>query len=344
MIMLSEVGINRHIFPMIPKRGRKFEKDYVVVNKKNEPIFIAEKDSRWNIRCYKFMDYLSSLVRDKFNIDMFNENPELGAVIRLDDPRLSKHYLLSAPSNFIPIILKGFEYPKSREGELAIAYNKPIKISYKEAAKDLGWYKNDVKLIIETILKFKFKTKYEIHTFKKRNSIKSSFKISSYNNLEEDFETLFNVELNKDNCVINFNTPFGVCFIHNIHTSGYELINDVIYNLSESTQIIYRKRFFTFSKLLNVPISKEYVLKHLNITTKNSTSKNVLFKKVIKELLTIDSIEFRSMREDCYILSLGVKKKKIIKDNIIPLNEKIAAELDDFERMDKLINGKDCYF
>ena len=50
MQMLSERGFNIHVYPMIQKRGRKFEGDYVI-KEKGVTKFRATEDSRWNLRC-----------------------------------------------------------------------------------------------------------------------------------------------------------------------------------------------------------------------------------------------------------------------------------------------------
>jgi len=333
MKMLSERGFNIHMFPMIPKRGKipkngRFIENVIVrKDRQGKVVFKATSDSKWNKRCYIFMDWLSSKIRSNFNLKILTVNPGLGIVKRLDDPRLQDMYLLNRPDLIHEIII-GVNNPSSAQGSLGNVYRYSLAVLYKEVAKDLKWQKNDVKMIIKMISDCKFITEYKMQTIKP-NTTKTGQFIKSYKSY--DFESIFNVEINDREAEINFNTGYGICFLHNIFTGAYEKIddNDDLYKLSENTQFIYRQTFFTYGILPKVYLRMDRVFRFLNITTENSTNKKKLFKKIINELSTVNRIQLkRKVNDECYEFSLGIKKKE---NKIIPLTPELKRQLQEFQ-------------
>lgn len=333
MIMLSELGINRHLFPMIPKRGkipkngRSIENIIERKNRKGEVIFKATSDSKWNKRCYIFMDWLSSKIRSNFNLKILTLYPGLDIIKRLDDPRLQDMYLLNR-HDLIHEIIIGVNNPSSAQGSLGNVYRYSLAVLYKEIAKDLKWQKNDVKMIIKMISDCKFITEYKFQTIKPNTAKVGQF-VNSYKPYE--FESIFNVEINDKEAEINFNTGYGICFLHNIFTGAYETIGDNVdlYRLSENTQFLYRQTFFTYGTLPKVYVRMDRVFEFLNITTENSTNRKKLFKKIINELSTINRIQLkRKVNDECYEFSLGVKKKE---NKIIPLSPEVERQLLEFQ-------------
>lgn len=335
MQMLSERGFNRHVYPIIPYRGRDLDKAYYV---KKDPqgkiIFTATKESRWNLRCYKFMDYLSTIIRKQFDDWMVQSNPGLGLVTDYRDQRLSQFNLFTRPDNMY-YVLKGMKSIGGKDWDTFSPYNKNIRINCKEVAKYLKWEKKHVKTIVEMISNYKFKTNYQFKTVDVNFNEQPTFKKHSYNNLEyKTFESILNasfgattkypdyegMDRTEDDIDINFCSGFGVCFIHNIYTGGYQLINDdeALYNLSESTQIIYRDRFFTFDKMKHIYLNDEWICNKLGITTTNVTSKKNIIKKIIDELTNIEKINFdRICNNGSYQFSISKKKKS----NVIPMRQ-----------------------
>ncbi len=333
MIILSEVGINRHLFPMIPKRGkipkngRSIENIIERRNRQGKVIFKATSDSKWNKRCYIFMDWLSSKIRSNFNLKILTVNPGLGIIKRLDDPRLQDMYLLNR-HDLIHEIIIGVNNPLSAQGSLGNVYRYSLAVLYKEVAKDLKWQKNDVKMIIKIISNCKFITEYKFQTIKP-NTAKTGEFVHSYKSY--DFEPIFNVEINDKEAEINFNTGYSICFLHNIFTGAYETINDNddLYRLSENTQFLYRQIFFTYGVLPKVYLRMDRAFRFLNITTENSTNKKKLFKKIINELSTVNRIQLkRKVNDECYEFSLGIKKKE---NKIIPLTSELERQLQKFQ-------------
>jgi hypothetical protein len=178
------------------------------------------------------------------------------------------------------------------------------------------------------ISKCKFITEYKFKTIKQNTSKTGQFKKSKpYTPYE--YEAMFTVEINDENAEINFNTGYGICFLHNIFTGGYELIDEDLYKLSENTQFVYRKIFFTYGTLPKVFIRMDRIFEFLNITTQNTTNRKKLFKKIINELSTVDRIQLkRKVNDECYEFSLGVKRKE---NKIIPLSPEIESELKEFQ-------------
>jgi len=340
MQLLTERGFNIHMYPMIQRRGRIFEETYQnndvelkgYIKLKNGVIdFIAEqkagnanlfeKDSysRWNLRCYKFMDWLSTKVRKEFDNDMVRLNPELGLITTLVDPRLSTYILTSHPENIYNII-DAIKYPHINNGynHHSYCYNRPYIINYKIAAKELGWEKQHLINTVNTISKCKFKTNYQIKSLNSFGKTTANFNYA-YNNLinNRNFESMYNIENiygGDKNCAkINFNTGFGICFLNNIILGGYQLIDDSLYNLSENTQLVYRQRFLTYNKIPVTRLTLDWVSNFLGLNTKNKTELKTTFKKIIKELSLISGIEImQKVSDDHYLISKGVVKEQKI--------------------------------
>lgn len=310
MQMLSEVGINRHIYPIIQKRGRVFEGDYVKM-KGDEIVFRATEDSRWNLRCYKFMDYIASKIRNKFEDYNHKQSPG-GFIKNLSDPRLEIYSLLMRP-DLIYSIKNGVNNPTGQNGHLATPYVYFPKLNIKSIAKDLKWMKSDVIKIIKMISSYKFKTKYHFLTALTYGSkVNKSYK-HSYNNFSDDYEPVFNVEFSEDEseCIIKFNTGFGICFLHNIYVGGYDLFDEKLYSLTESAQIIYRKRFFTYSKILQATLEKGYVMDILGLHNTHKTQEQSLFEKIINEIIEKTEVELLDrLCSNRFVLSKGRPKKK----------------------------------
>jgi hypothetical protein len=322
MKMLSERGFNIHMFPMIPKKGRVFEGEYVRKNRKGETVFIAAEGSKWNLRCYKFMDWLSTKLRTRFDDNTFFINSELGIIKHIYDHRLSEYVLLTKPKWFYDVV-DGVQNRFSKNEKLARPYKESYRIYYKDVSKDLKWEKKHVKETIEMISKCKFKTRYNFQTTKINNNRTTGNFDHGYTNLNSEFDKMFNVLFNKNtdfdngDCLIVFNTSFSICFLHNLFTGGYQLIDNNLYNLSESSQLVYRQRFFTYGNLkFGTYLNIEWVMNFLNNNSPNKTAKVNLFKKIINELISINGIEIkRKVSDTNYHLTYNIKKQ----NKIIPI-------------------------
>lgn len=312
MQMLSEVGVNRHIYPIIQKRGRVFEGEYVKRDK-DEIIFSATEESRWNLRCYKFMDYVSSKIRKGFEDFNYNQNRSLGKIKSLSDPRLEKYNLLMRP-DLIYSIKEGVNNPKGQNGYLAGPYIYFPNFIIKNIAKDLKWSKADVIEIIKMISNYKFKTKYYFFTAKVYGTRTLKNYKYFYDNFSGVHEPLFNIEFSEDEseCIVKFNTGFGICFLHNLYVGGYNLFDKKkLYSLSESVQILYRKKFFQWGRLPKVYLGINNVMDILGTKSVNKTSERLVFHRIISEL--IEKTEVNLVEKKCenrYELSKGIKEKK----------------------------------
>jgi len=308
MKMLSERGFNIHMFPMIQRRGRVFKEDYIRKDSKGKIVFVAKEGSRWNLRCYKFMDWLSTKVRNRFDEYMLAEFPDEGLIKSCNDQRIGdKCCLLYKPTYFLNILdcLKGND---SSYKMLSQSYQWNPTIPLKQIAKELGWEKSHVIKVVEIITNCKMRFSYQIKTGNLyNNSMKFSFKNFSY--VPEEFESFFNVDIKDGNCNFIFNTGLGLCFIHNLLTGGYELIDENLYKLSESAQLLYRQRIFTYPGFPTT-ITKDYVFNLLGITGKNKTSNNTLFKKIIEELIEFKLIFIKDKKDSNHYIVKKYSKTK----------------------------------
>jgi|GEM_PF-6045710 len=324
MKMLSERGFNIHMFPMIQRRGRVFEGEYIRKNSKGKTVFVATENSRWNLRCYKFMDWLSSKIRNRFDEYVLAEFPEEGLIKSCNDQRIGdKCCLLYKPSWFLDILncLKGND---SSYKMLSQNYQWNPTIPLKQIAKELGWEKSHVIKVIETIRDCKVRFSYQIKTGILSNDSKN-FTFKNFSYVPEEFESFFNIEIKDGSCTFKFNTGLGLCFIHNLLTGGYELIDENLYKLSESSQIVYRQRLFTYSNMITT-ITKNYVFNLLGITGKNKTNNNSLFKKVIEELIEYKLIVIKDKKDsNHYIVKKYVRTKEERK--ILNFPKKVQSNL-----------------
>lgn len=338
MQMLSERGVNIHIYPIIQKRGRVFEGEHIKKNK-GEIVFKATQESRWNLRCYKFMDYLSSRLRYAFEETMLRLNPNMGLIKSISDPRLESFVLLMRP-DLIHNIIEGITTPYGQYRGISAPYVHTPRISIKNVAKDLKWMKSDVIQTIKMISNYKFKTKYNFLTAKLYGNTLQKNYSHFYDNSMGDFESIFNTEFFDDEseCMIKFNTGFGVCFLHNIYVGGYQLIEKELYSLSESSQILYRKRFFPYNTLPKVYLGIDQVLHIIGISSKNKTTERNVFNRIINELIEKTNVSLvEKMCENRYLLSRGVTKKSKDdkKDNVIPIGKYIPYDdLSDIEKVE----------
>lgn len=303
MKMIGERGYNIHFYPIIKRRGRSFEGNYV----KND--FIAEENSRWTLRCYKFMDWLSTKMRQNFEKTMNLKYPDMG-IPKSNEQRVHDYCVLLSNPQYIYDLKRSFSNPNNGYYPLAKNYHETLIVDIKQLAKELkGFTKAEVKEVLRTIASCRVITKYQIKRYIIQNNVTSFNYKFEYNNANEGFESLFNIEFNDNEttCKIVFNTGLSICFLHNIYTNGYEIIDDDMYKLSESAQIIYRKRFFQYNGFIS-KLSLNFVLDTLGIVNKNKTNNNNLFKRIITELSDYNLIDVLS--EDDSFIEVRIAKEK----------------------------------
>lgn len=277
-IIISEHGVNRHFVPMSLKKS---ENDLIIYDKKGIPITCVRKNSIWDIYCYKTIDYITSLIRKEFEIWCKKSKFTNYKIIRN-----SKHKSIH---KITPIIKEPYLKNIKDIIEDHQLYNISYIFSFDEALKSpifKGLKKIQLIYILNKISEYFIKTNYSILT--EDAQLNHNFR-KSYSNLNGEYDRLFHVTYEKGEterkiAKLNFRTCLGACFLHNIYTSSYNIIDKKIYELSKSSHILYRMNF-----LINNFNVQSFELKktcqYLNIINKNENILYTKLKSIFDELV-----------------------------------------------------------
>jgi len=303
MQLLTERGINVNFFPVKKNVEGNYFKE-----KNDKLIFLAQKGSRWTLRCYKLMDFLSSNIRVKF--ENIYKNTRSGNI-----PRYPNHPFIL--ESFGPMLELPFEnlnnYQKYLDGDqnyiyLKNAYAAIVDVPISEITKITSYTTDAVLDTVKIASNCLVKTEYAVHSIIKRKPKGDDFifGFKKWNNFghsqnQTNFERLFNYEVidgeikngRMYNRIIRFkfNTILGACFIHNVYTGAYQLLDDIpLYKLTESSQIIYRKHILFYPRL-GITLNSKTITNTLGLISNNKTERKRVFKRVIEELLDFQLIK-----------------------------------------------------
>lgn len=334
-VHISERGVNIHFYPIM---GTVSPGDIKRKNINNENLtFVAKENSRWDLNCYKVMDYFSSEIRIKFNQWFISR---FGRICKNSyDPLISTSCVyLSRPDR-----IDEYNEEQNRPGfaqDLRV-YNLTIERTTFQLLKSPFLKKMSSKTLKETLRKISTchaSCNYQILSEGStiRGGIRTHDFSHSYKMIDRGiFDTLFNYELikgkiGKDNILygsihkIYFNTPLGSIFLHNIYTGGYNVIFDLekFYSLSKYAQLLYRKRFFSWSKLNKIILRSDKVMNDLSFNKSNTTDLKKKFQLIVEELVDNEFIEAQKIKPDGKILRFecSTKKQKIRK--VLPFQKK----------------------
>lgn len=326
MQMLSERGVNVGMFPMINKRGRSFNENYIR-ERNRRPEFIAEAGSKWDIKCYKLMDYLATEIRLGFVKNLTELNPDMGIPKNPSDPRLtSSCAFLNNASKAVNILENDIYFNSNDASFLKRIYQMSFTRSLKEIAKAVPGFSDSrtVKEAIIQVANCKIKMRYPIYSFSEKDK-KYNFNFV-YNNFDiaKPFDSFFNYELIEGNsrsdgrvynesCVFHLNTMIAACFLHNIFTGGYQLIDEPFYSLSESTHLIYRKRLFIYSNI-NTILTQDYVTYALGLNSKYTSERNKIFNRIVDELVDnkLVRLDKKDKNGSAYLYKEKRKRNKVL--------------------------------
>jgi len=322
--IISERGINVHFYPMQSDRWNKLNGKYIR-NKNRKPVFIAQENSRWDLNCFKFMDFLSSYVKKEWDIYCFegygetvlNVNSELMNIIPLFR-NYSKIYEFGKTTKFNALDMYKCEYII------------PIKtITSFPSCKKMNI--NHIRDVLNKISSCKVKSEYAIYS---EDSIKQPTWQNLFSNLNDtdSFQSFFDFEIMSSkgkngkeyNTIIKikFNSQLGAIFLHNIYSTGYCRITEPFYNLSKNAQILYRKRFLPYTKAAQkVYLNMDPVFHILGLTnTSNKTVALKTFNSIIEELVDFKLIKIcEIVNSESIIVSKNINKKK--KSEIIDISK-----------------------
>ena len=279
--IISERGVNIHFFPIINSRGKNFEGTYIRKNKVGIIEFEAEEGSRWTLGCYNLMDFFATKIRKRFDEECHKRfdktlKPE-DAELRILCP------LLENPNDI-------YDFEKYLNGDQ----------NYNIVEKSLTWYRIQIGISVNEILKQSYIKSNQTHIknivdYASKCKVKISYKFRSKSNdskyryhtdfTSTNFYNLFNYKLKDNFYLFEFNTMLSVLFLHNLFTGGYEVVDPVVYSLSPSANILYRKRFLPYRNLKQVTLDVDTVSYYLGLSQKNKTDTRKVFVRTIEELI-----------------------------------------------------------
>lgn len=288
---ICERGINKHFFPIVDTRWFKHE-GKVAKKVGNKTVFVAEENSRWDLNCFKFMDFLSTYIKAEWDDEC---NEEYNDIIM--DPYTDIIYNLPLYK------IENINEMGKRSFNPFTVYTRSYTIPLKLISKSVnckGFNKEQIFNILEKISNCRIKTHYEIysegHTItdgRRRATWKNTF-----SNMSEvdHFQSLFDYEIIEGNVgkngkvynykiKIDFRSQIGAAFIHNVFSTGYCRINESLYKLSRNAQILYRKRYLPYTSVVRrVVLNREKVFDMLGLNINNYTVAIKTFKLITEEL------------------------------------------------------------
>jgi len=325
MKLYTERNINEQLRPMINARGRSFSDPYIAeFYMTSYPEFKAPSDVRWDLNCYKLIDFLTTSIKLIFD-------KGFGEVSSPYDEKLSGNKLLNDPRLVHAI-------KNELEGGISITSsiykNIFIDVSMKRIGRSSIFKNVSNHVIHETILKassFRLNIPYKFYSKKEDGNygfVKFRF---------EGFDKFFNVIIidgpeGKDGKLYHkryrftFDTVLGTLFVHNILCSGWSRLDDNFrddfYNLSRYANILFRMRFLPFNEKPLITLKMDEVLASLGITSTNNHIRKKKFFDLINELRDSNFIDIVSIKDNVVEATRSTHKKK--QKKIIPITRNSA--------------------
>jgi len=317
---ICERGINIHFYPMVDTRWHKLTGKYIrKIGKKT--VFIAQDGSRWDLNCFKFMDFLSTYIKADWDVEcsgLFDDiimSPYTDLIHNL--PLFGKHTNV-------------YEINNRRRYSAFGIYQREYEISFKDIKKSescVGFSKHHILDVLEKIANCKIKTVYAIYSEgnkvidgKRRASWENKF---SNMNDDDSFQSIFDYELvegtvgkdGKTYCnkvIIKFSSQLGAIFLHNVFSTGYCRIDKSLYSLSKNAQILYRKRYLPYTTAATKVVLNHDILFHmLGLNVKNVTIAKRTFNNVIEELVDSKMIKIVGKTNKDSIITSKIFTKKV---------------------------------
>ncbi|MCK5604563.1 hypothetical protein KAR91_21930 [Candidatus Pacearchaeota archaeon] len=289
-VLVTERGVNIHIYPF-----KKSDKVKVIENK-GERVFIGMVGHQWDYNCFRFMDFISTVIRNAFDRHYLEQG--ITPVKSSHDSRLCRYSFLSNPTHIQDLQLEFDGNPGFASKDLICAYNPTFDIPIKTMLKSKclkGMDNSFLRTIIERTSSCMMRYKYQFlsESIRRDNGlIKHDY---SRSHQSDTFETFFNFkfipgDVGKNGKLYNsrykfsFNTILGALFLHNLFTGGYCLIKEPFYSLSKDANMVFRKRFLPWSNMTTT-LKMETVVGNLGLNWKNKTMLNKKFKDILDELV-----------------------------------------------------------
>lgn len=259
MRIVTERGYNIHIFPVVNRRGKK-EEEYVIKN-----LFRVNKYSKWNYNCYRIMDFISTELRSKVEIEM---NKIYGEIII--DP---EHPFFQN----LPYLIN----PKNKLNKQFLGLNNFYDFTIKRDIKQIlnhpcikGMSLNSLNKSLDMVNNFEFEVKgYSLYGYND-NKYDYSYKYSNWGkrsekfvDINENFECVENKKNKKRKIIFKNTGIFSNILNHNVITRGYCDIKEPFYSLSKYANILYRHNFLSYpnrTTTLNSKTTSEFLGSSIN--------------------------------------------------------------------------------
>jgi hypothetical protein len=285
--IFSERGINVHMFPIMDTRWHKPE-GRIIKKVGNRAVFVAQEGSRWDLNCFKFMDFLATYIKNEWDVECSESYQDI-----LEDPYRELTDLLPIYGRSANI------YAINKRINPFGIYQREYAIPFRLISKFIsckGWTKDIIKNVLQKISSYKIKTKYALYCENIEGGATWKNKFSNMSEIDE-FQSIFDYDIehkaysNKVN--IKLNSQLGAAFLHNIFSTGYCFIDESLYSLSNNAQILFRKRYLPYTDAAqNVTLNKDKIFHMLGLNnTSNKTVSNKLFKQIIDELVSCNLIK-----------------------------------------------------
>ncbi len=314
--IVSERGVNVHMFPMVENRWDKLE-GKIIKKVGNRVVFVAQENSRWDLNCFKFMDFLATYIKNDWDDECTEYYQDI-----IDDPYRNL-------TDLLPIYNRASNiYVINNHNNPFGIYQREYTIPFRSISKSLsckGWTKDIIKNTLQKITSCKVKTIYALYC---ENSEDRSTWANKFSNMCEtdEFQSFFDYDIEgklySNIAKIKFNSQLGAAFLHNIFSSGYCFIDEPFYCLSKNAQILYRKRYLPYTTAAsNVTLNKEKTFHILGLNnSSNKTVSNKLFKNIIEELVDFDLIKIMGKSKNGSIRTSkfsSVKSEDLIRKKVI---------------------------
>jgi len=278
MKLISERSINRTL-KTIDGRGKKIE----FPHKFDDNLIVT---GPWNMNNFMILDIIADLIIRKFYYkkEHIPINPYDPIVIERAS-KLTKETLkfVDSTSSISNIFIK----------------DKELFMSYKFL---LDYNSNQIYDMLKSAADCKFKIIYPVRIY---NPETKRYEVENYNNFENGFESLFDLEITNENRVgkklfglsykISFNSCLSRLFVYNVLAVNYDWINIEMYSSNNMAQLIYRKYILTNHKRKEYIIPYDDFNKVLGLNISNITVAKKKIEKGLEVLRTsgkIDSWKF----------------------------------------------------
>ena len=272
--LISERSINRSL-KLISRKGKNSSFPY----KFDDNLIVSQP---WKISNFIGLDIIANIYKDRL-------------YKRLNIKNVINPYqedILKVAKNFTEDSLKDIK--SDNKNMSMIIKDRDIFKKYKYLLKYNSTQLYDM---FKNTSECKFKINYPVRVYDKKTK---KYKLSHYNNFDNDFENLFDISILDENknkqgvhgltYKICFNSSLSKLFIYNILTMNYDWLDYNIYSVKDITQLLYRKYIITNNRF-NIEIDYDDFESVLGLNVNNITITKKYIEVGLKELQKLKLIQ-----------------------------------------------------